>query len=188
MNVPMTNFGMRLAGYGGQGVLFAGRVIANAGLLSGREVSWLPSYGPEMRGGTCNCSIIISDEPIGTPLVVDPDIVVAMNKLSFERFGDAIVPGGLLIADDSTFDMELETLRSDITSLVQPYAQLASDNDYVDVQGTPLGNLLQIGVLWKATQFCTEEVLDEALVLSIPERKVALLEVNRKALALGKEL
>jgi len=188
MTTPMTTFGMRLAGYGGQGVLFAGRVIANAGLLSGREVSWLPSYGPEMRGGTCNCSIFISDEPIGTPLVTEPDIIVAMNMLSFERFNEAVVPGGLMIVDDSTFDLKPEELRADITNTVNQYAQIASDNGCADEQGTPLGNLLQIGALWKATQFCTEEVLSEALRLSIPERKKTLLEVNLKALNLGKEL
>ena len=186
MKTPMTNLEMRLAGYGGQGVLFAGRVIATAGLLSGREVSWLPSYGPEMRGGTCNCSIIISDDPIGTPLVVDPQIIIAMNKLSFDRFNDSIVPGGLMIVDDSTFAME--ATRDDIENIIYPYAQFASDNDCSDEQGNPLGNLLMVGALWKATQFCTEDVLDEALVQSIPERKTALLEVNRKALALGKGL
>jgi len=188
MTTPLTNFGMRLAGYGGQGVLFAGRVIANAGLLSGKEVSWLPSYGPEMRGGTCNCSIFVSDQPIGSPLVVDPDVVIAMNKLSFERFEEFIVPGGLMIADDSTYDFAAESPRDDINHIVYSYAQYASDNGCSDEQGGPLGNLIQVGALWKATQFCTEEVLDEALVQSIPERKTALLEVNRKALELGKAL
>jgi len=179
---------MRLAGYGGQGVLFAGRVIANAGLLSGKEVSWLPSYGPEMRGGTCNCSIIIQDEPIGTPLVLEPQVVVAMNKLSLERFAQAVEPGGWLFVDESTFDIADYTLRDDIKNLVYPYAQTASDNGIDDEQGNPIGSLIMVAAVWKETQFCTEEVLEEALRISIPDRKQALLEKNLRALAIGKGL
>ena len=83
-----------LAGFGGQGVLFAGKLIANTALVEDREVSWLPSYGPEMRGGTANCSVTLSDEPIGSPLVVEPDALVAMNQPSLDKFVDAVEPGG----------------------------------------------------------------------------------------------
>ena len=90
-----------LAGFGGQGVLFAGKVAAYAGLIDDREVSWLPSYGPEMRGGTANCSVTLSDEPIGSPLVTAPDVLVALNQPSYDKFVDAVRPGGVIVADTS---------------------------------------------------------------------------------------
>ena len=177
---------LRFAGYGGQGVLFAGRVVANAAMMSGLEVTWLPSYGPEVRGGTCNCSIIISDQAIGAPQVNNPEIVLAMNKLSYEHFVDSVVPGGLLIADDSTFSVE--HVRNDISNIIKPYAQIATDAGLVNAQGIALSNLLMLGDLWKETQFCSEEILDRALVQSIPARKTALLKTNRAAIKRGKEL
>ena len=88
-----------LAGFGGQGVLFAGKVIAYSGLLEGKEISWLPSYGPEMRGGTANCSVCISDNPIGSPLVVTPNVFIAMNLPSFDRFINDVQPGGVVLVD-----------------------------------------------------------------------------------------
>ena len=87
------------AGFGGQGLLFAGKVVAYAGMIDDRELSWMPSYGPEMRGGTASCSVTISDEPIGSPLILDPTILVAMNQPSIDKFIDAVVPGGLVLAD-----------------------------------------------------------------------------------------
>ena len=90
-----------LAGFGGQGILFAGKIIANAGLLEDRELSWLPSYGPEMRGGTANCSVCISDDPIGSPLVLNPDVLVVMNQPSLDKFEHSVQPGGLVIVDST---------------------------------------------------------------------------------------
>ena len=90
---------MILAGFGGQGVLFAGKVIAYAGLIENKQLSWLPSYGPEMRGGTANCSVTLSDEPIGSPLVTTPDVLVAMNQPSYDRFINDVAPGGVIIVD-----------------------------------------------------------------------------------------
>ena len=88
-----------LAGFGGQGVLFAGKFLAYKGLLENRQVSWLPSYGPEMRGGTAICSVILSDEPVGSPIVSKPDVLIAMNLPSLDRFEDKVVPGGVIFAD-----------------------------------------------------------------------------------------
>ena len=90
-----------LAGFGGQGILFTGKVMAYAGLVEGREVSWLPSYGPEMRGGTANCSVTISDEPIGSPLIINPNIFVAMNLPSYDKFIDKVMPGGTVVIDST---------------------------------------------------------------------------------------
>lgn len=95
----MKDMNALLAGFGGQGILFMGKVIAYAGLTDGKEVSWLPSYGPEMRGGTANCSVCISSDPICSPLVVTPNVFVAMNGPSYDKFIDSVVPGGIVILD-----------------------------------------------------------------------------------------
>ena len=93
-----------IAGFGGQGVLFAGKFLAYKGLVQDKQVSWLPSYGPEMRGGTANCSVIISDTPVGSPIITDPDVLVAMNLPSLQKFVDAVVPGGKIFVDSTLID------------------------------------------------------------------------------------
>ena len=85
-----------IAGFGGQGVLFAGKYLAYQGLLEGRQLSWLPSYGPEMRGGTANCSVILSDEPVGSPIVTEPDVLIVMNLPSYDKYESSVVSGGLI--------------------------------------------------------------------------------------------
>ena len=97
----MKDLNILFAGFGGQGVLFSGKVIAYAGMMEGKEISWLPSYGPEMRGGTANCSVCISDNKIGSPLVTNPDILVAMNLPSLDKFEKDVVPGGMIILDST---------------------------------------------------------------------------------------
>ena len=114
-----------LAGFGGQGILFAGKVLAYCGLIDGKELSWLPSYGPEMRGGTANCSVCISDEPIGSPLVTTPDYLIAMNGPSYNKFIDAVKPGGLVLFDNSIVE---ETCgRTDITAISLPATDIATN-------------------------------------------------------------
>ena len=93
-----------IAGFGGQGVLFAGKFLAYKGLVQDKNVSWLPSYGPEMRGGTANCSVILSDMPVGSPIITDPDILVAMNLPSLQKFVDSVVPGGKILVDSTLID------------------------------------------------------------------------------------
>ena len=93
-----------LAGFGGQGILFAGKILAYAGLMDNKELSWLPSYGPEMRGGTCNCSVCISDKPVGSPLVLTPDVLIAMNQPSFDKFIGSVRPGGKVFIDSTLVD------------------------------------------------------------------------------------
>ena len=170
-----------LAGFGGQGILFAGKVIAYAGLLEGRELSWLPSYGPEMRGGTANCSVCLSDEPIGSPLVVQPDVLVAMNQPSLDKFFDDVVPGGTVIVDSVMVTRVPE--REDVRVFEVPATRLAEE---AGLKG--LANVVLVGKLLREIGFCGPEALDEAIVKSIPPRKAQLLEPNRKALALGMEL
>ena len=112
-----------LAGFGGQGVLFAGKILAYCGLMDNKELSWLPSYGPEMRGGTANCSVCISDDPIGSPLVLNPDILIAMNQPSFDKFITEVKPGGKVFYDSTL--IEAECGRTDIDIFPIPSSQLA---------------------------------------------------------------
>jgi 2-oxoglutarate ferredoxin oxidoreductase subunit gamma len=168
-----------LAGFGGQGVLFAGKLIAYAGLIEGRELSWLPSYGPEMRGGTANCSVCLSDEPIGSPLVLEPDVLIAMNQPSLDKFVADVVPGGTVIID-STMCPSLPSGRDDLTVFAVPATQLAEE---AGVKG--LANVILVGKLLKEIEFCCPAALDEAIVKSIPPKRQHLLEPNRTALAIG---
>lgn len=174
----MKDLNMVFAGFGGQGVLFAGKVAAYAGLIEGKEISWLPSYGPEMRGGTANCSVCISDEPIGSPLITAPNYLIAMNLPSLERFIDGVEPGGTVILDSSLIDREIA--RGDITVHRVPSSRLAEENGL-----TGLSNMILVGKLFRELGFCTDEVLDEAMQKCIPPRKAAMLELNRRAVALG---
>lgn len=169
---------MIFAGFGGQGVLFAGKVIAYAGLIDGRELSWLPSYGPEMRGGTANCSICLSDEPIGSPLVTNPNVLVAMNRPSLDKFINDVEPGGVVILDSSLIDIKVE--REDVTTYYVPASKLAEEEG---LKG--LANIILVGKLHEAVPFCSADVLDAALQKCIPARKANMLSVNREAIKLG---
>ena len=170
---------MVFAGFGGQGVLFAGKVVAYAGLIEGRELSWLPSYGPEMRGGTANCSVCLSDEAIGSPLVTNPNVLVAMNRPSLDKFVNDVEPGGVILRDSSLIDVKVE--RDDVTTYYVPASKLAEENG---LKG--LANIILIGKLFKEIGFCAEETLDKALQKCIPARKADMLGFNRKAIELGR--
>ena len=169
-----------LAGFGGQGVLFAGKVIAYTGLISGREVSWLPSYGPEMRGGTANCSVCLAADPIGSPLVTVPQVLVAMNQPSLDKFADTVEPGGLIIVD-STLAPTLPA-RTDVTVKAVPATDLA---ERAGLKG--LGNIVLVGTLFAADPFCDEDVLFAAIDKCVPPKKAALIDKNKQALRLGME-
>ena len=169
-----------LAGFGGQGILFAGKVLAYSGLTQGKEVSWLPSYGPEMRGGTANCSICISDEPIGSPLVLNPNIFVAMNLPSVDKFIDDVEPGGIVVLDSTLINKKVE--RNDITVYYLPATQMAVDNN---LEG--LANIIIIGKLLKETQFASFEAVEAAILKCVPPRKSHLIEANMRAIRLGME-
>ena len=167
-----------LAGFGGQGVLFAGKVIASTALIENREVSWLPSYGPEMRGGTANCSVTISDRVVGSPLVTEPDVLIAMNQPSYDKFIDDVVRGGIVIVDSGLVPNIRE--REDVTICKLPAQQIAEDNE---MKG--LGNIVLVGKLFEQIGFCSRETLDAAIDKCVPARKQAMVALNKKALELG---
>ncbi len=167
-----------LAGFGGQGLLFAGKVIACAGMLSGKEISWIASYGPEMRGGTANCSVILSDEPIGSPLVLSPSVLVALNLPSFDKFEKSVAKGGIAIIDSSM--IERNPVRDDINYCKIPVTRVANEND---LKG--LSNMVVLGVLLKLTNFVEYNIMLEALKKSVPAKKEALIDSNIKAIELG---
>ena len=181
MSSDYGNLNLVLAGFGGQGILFAGKLVATAGLLEGREVSWLPSYGPEMRGGTANCSVCLSDEPVGSPLVTDPDVLVAMNQPSFDLFYPLVVSGGQTIIDSLLVPV-IEP-RDDVLIYGAPATQLADDEG---LHG--LANVMLVGKLWREHPFCAAETLQAALTKCVPARKQQLLEPNQRALQIGLEL
>lgn len=167
-----------LAGFGGQGILFAGKVIAYSGLMDEKEVSWLPSYGPEMRGGTCNCSVCVSDEPIGSPLVNEPTILVAMNKPSFNKFIASVVPGGKVFIDSTMVDVKCD--RTDVDCYYVPATQLATDNNL------PGGaNIILLGKIMKETGLVSVETARKALEKIVPPTKPQLIENNMKAIKIG---
>ena len=128
------------SGFGGQGILFAGKFIAYKGLTDEKQVSWLPSYGPEMRGGTASCSVIVSDEPVGSPIVSTPDVLIAMNLPSLDKYENAVAKGGIIIMDSSL--IERKVLRDDVTVYAVPATQMASDNGMTEELQTDTEELL----------------------------------------------
>ena len=169
-----------LAGFGGQGILFAGKIIANVGLIEDREVSWLPSYGPEMRGGTANCSVCLSDEPIGSPLVLDPAELIVMNQPSMDKFENSVQKGGLVIAD-STLIQRIPEIEG-VKVFAVPATKMAEDHGFAG-----LANVILVGKLFAETQFCEQASLEEAMKKCVPAKKAHLLPSNLEALALGME-
>lgn len=166
------------AGFGGQGILFAGKVIAYAGMIEGMNVSHLPSYGPEMRGGTANCSVIVSDEPVASPIITEPELLVVMNGPSLDKFESAVVPGGKIFIDSTLITRECT--RDDVTSFRIPATQMAND------MGIPkLANMIIVGKLIKETGMFTWEQLTGAVTKLVPAAKAAMLESNMKALEAG---
>ena len=167
-----------IAGFGGQGILFAGKALAFTGLKVGMEVSWLPSYGPEMRGGTANCSVTLSDTPIGSPIVDKPDVLVAMNLPSLEKYIGETEKGGYIIYDTSLISTCAE--RKDVSISGIPATKLANDNG---LEG--LANVIIIGKLIKETGVLTLEQIKTSLAQMVPAKKAELLEKNIKAIEIG---
>ena len=169
-----------IAGFGGQGVLLMGQLMAYAGMLDGREVSWMPAYGPEMRGGSANCSVVISDSPVGSPKVEDADVVIAMNRPSMDLFESSVVPGGLLIYNSSLIDTK--PTRTDIT--VVP----VHCNDIADSLGNGrVANMVMLGALMERTKPFDVELLIEALRHKLGARREKLIPLNRDAITKGME-
>lgn len=170
-----------LAGFGGQGLLFMGKLLAYAGMLLEKEVTWIPSYGPEMRGGTANCSVVISDEEIASPIVNHPDILVAMNQPSLDKFATQVKSGGLIIVNSS--------IVKDVPVLPQYRIVQVLANDLAQELGNiKIANLVVSGVLLKETQILTREDLSKALIEIIPKERQKILQLNQKALEVGYNL
>lgn len=167
-----------LAGFGGQGILFAGKVLAYCALIDGKEISWLPSYGPEMRGGTANCSVCISDEPIGSPVVANPDCLIAMNEPSFVKFIGVVKPEGLALADSSMVSAECG--RTDVTFVLIPAADLASE-----VGSDGMENMVLLGRMLAQTGLFSFETVRKALEKCIPAKRAHLIEANLAAIKCG---
>lgn len=169
-----------IAGFGGQGILFAGKFLAYKGLTDGKNVSWLPSYGPEMRGGTASCNVIISDEPVGSPIVSKPDILIAMNLPSLDRYEKSVKPGGTIFIDSSLIDRKIE--RDDVNAFYIPATKLASDNSI-----STLANMIIIGKLLKETGDFSEDMAKKSLEKVISSKHADMLDYNMKALKIGSE-
>ena len=167
-----------LAGFGGQGILFAGKQLAKTAMIEDMQVSWLPSYGPEMRGGAANCSVIISDEEIGSPLVVNPDLLIAMNIPSYDKFEPKVSEGGMVIYDSTLIPAPAET--AGIKHYPIPATGLASENN---LEG--MANVIILGYLLKLTKLFEYDSFLEHMIAGIPASKAALIDKNKKALELG---
>ena len=167
-----------LSGFGGQGILFTGKFLAYKGLIDNKQVSWLPSYGPEMRGGTASCSVIVSDEPVGSPIVSNPDVLVAMNLPSLDKFESTVAPGGMIFMDSTL--IERDVTRTDVTVFKVPATQLASDN------GMPtLANMILLGKILKELDDFDADSITAALNKVISAKRADMMDVNRKALQIG---
>lgn len=167
-----------IAGFGGQGILFSGKFLAYEGLIDGKEVSWLPSYGPEMRGGTANCSIIISDTKIGSPIVDKPDVLVAMNGPSYDKYVNEIKAGGQVFIDSSLIDKKCE--RDDIEAYYIPATQLASEENL-----SGLANMIILGNVIAHSDIMPKENIEKAMHKVVSAKKQNLFDLNMKAIQLG---
>ena len=167
-----------IAGFGGQGVLFAGKFLAYKGLLENRQLSWLPSYGPEMRGGTANCSVILSDDSVGSPIVSKPDVLIAMNLPSLDKFEKDVVPGGTIYVESSLISRKVA--RDDVKVFYVPATQLAQS-----IGAPTLANMVMIGKVIKEIGAVSYENLDAALKKVVSARHADLLEINKKAIETG---
>ena len=169
-----------IAGFGGQGLLFAGKFLAYKGLLENKEVSWLPSYGPEMRGGTASCSVIIGDEPVGSPIVEHPDALMVMNLPSLNRYEQAVQPGGTIFVDSTLVERKVE--RSDVKAVYVPATRLAVENDM-----TTLANMILTGKILEEMGEFDADGVQAALKKVVSAKHPEMFDLNLKALQIGRD-
>ena len=167
------------AGFGGQGMLLIGKFLAMACMLDGKHVSWLPSYGPEMRGGTCNCSVIVSDDPVGSPIIAHPNILMVMNEPSLDKFEETAAPGATIFVDSSLISRKVK--RTDVDVVYIPATQMAKD-----MEATSLANMIILGAIVAKTGCVKCETVSTALKETISARKANLLDLNLKAVEAGR--
>ena len=166
------------AGFGGQGVLLMGQLLAAAGMMEGKHTTWVPSYGPEMRGGTANCSVMLSDEEIDSPIITHPTSLIVMNRPSLEKFEDKVVPGGSIFVNSSLLDIKVQ--RSDVNAYYVPCNDLAAE-----LGNNKVANMIMLGAyLGKSKCVGVETVLD-ALLEKLGQKKAKLIPLNREALLRG---
>ena len=169
-----------IAGFGGQGLLFAGKFLAYKGLLENKEVSWLPSYGPEMRGGTASCSVIIGDEPVGSPIVEHPDALMVMNLPSLNRYEQAVQPGGTIFVDSTLVERKVE--RSDVKAIYVPATRLAVENNM-----TTLANMILTGKILEEMGEFDADGVQAALKKVVSAKHPDMFDLNLKALQIGRD-
>jgi 2-oxoglutarate ferredoxin oxidoreductase subunit gamma len=168
-----------IAGFGGQGILFAGKFLAYKGLLEELQVSWLPSYGPEMRGGTANCNVILSDTAVGSPIITQPDVLIAMNLPSLLKYVDTVAPGGQIYVDSALIAEKVK--RTDVQVFYIPATQMAKDNEIAT-----LANMIMMGHVLENHPQLSFDGTEAVVQKLVPPTKTALVELNMKALLLGK--
>lgn len=174
-------YNMIFSGFGGQGVLLAGQLIAEAGMKNNKNVSWMPSYGPEMRGGVANCSVVVSDDQIGAPIISSPDILVAMNKPSVDAFINKVKPGGYLIYNSSLISEK--PIRDDINIIALPANDIASELGVAKVANMPI-----IGVVLKLVDFFSKDDIAQVMLKKFGESKKSLIDLNLKAIDMGADI
>lgn len=170
-----------IAGFGGQGVMLVGQLIAYAAMGEHKQVSWFPSYGPEMRGGTANCAVVVSDEPVGSPIVSEPTALVVLNRPSLERFLPALRAGGVLVYNSSL--IETGPAREDVDIIPVPANTIADELGEARV-----ANMVALGALLAHTGVVEVESVMKALAKALSKRRQDLLPVNREALERGRAL
>ncbi|MCI2147297.1 MAG: 2-oxoacid:acceptor oxidoreductase family protein [Clostridiales bacterium] len=169
-----------VSGFGGQGVLSIGKSLVEAGMDEGLEVTWAPSYGPEMRGGTANCSVVISDKPIGSPVFTHPTELIAMNLPALEKFEPKVVEGGLIIVNSSVVEQKVE--RTDVKAYYVPCIDIATE-----LGNTKVANMVMLGAYIKATGALKVETVQEMIKNMFTGRKAKLVPMNMEALQKGME-
>lgn len=174
----MIDFSIILAGFGGQGILSAGRIVAVAALTENHEVSWFPSYGPEMRGGTANCGVVISDEPIGSPVINDMDVLIAMNGPSLDKFARGVRPGGLVIVDSAL--VHAIPARQDVRFVSIPASSIANE-----MGNMSFAVIILLGSLARASGCISRESVVEALRQVLPKKKHGLIPEEMRAFDIG---
>lgn len=174
----MTTAEVIISGFGGQGTLFSGQVLAYAAMDADKHVTWIPSYGPEMRGGKARCTVVVSDEEIGSPIVRRPSSAIVMNIPSMEAYEPAIKPGGVLVVNSSLIDLTSD--RDDISTLYVPATEMATEMGNVRI-----ANMILLGAWAVATGIVTIEQLEQALTGHLPQSKQKLVPINQEALRQG---
>ena len=169
-----------IAGFGGQGLLFAGKFLAYKGMMEGKEVTWLPSYGPEMRGGTASCSVVLSDEPVSSPIVDEPDVLMVMNLPSLDKYESTVAPGGTIFVDSTLIGRKVE--RTDVNVVYIPATGLASENNM-----SSLANMILMGSILKHLNQFDADGITAALKKVVSARHQEMFDFNLKALEIGRD-